>query len=55
VILSTSSTATVTPSTGIVIFAGHSLALGIGSNTRLAGVSCGGTGTSSTVNIATGS
>jgi hypothetical protein len=55
VILSTSSTATVTPSTGIVILAGHSLALGIGSNTRLAGVSCGGTGTSSTVNIATGS
>ena len=49
------STVTCTPSTGIVVLAGQVLVLAIAGNTYLAGVSCGGTGTASTANIATGS
>jgi hypothetical protein len=46
---------TVTPSTGIVVLAGQVLVLALAGATYIAGVSCGGTGTASTVNIATGS
>ena len=49
------STVTVTPSTGIVVLAGQVLVLALAGATYIAGVSCGGTGTASTVNIATGS
>lgn len=52
--LGTTSAVTVTPSTGIVIMPGDSLSLGIGSNTYIAGVSCGGPSTSTVVNLTTG-
>jgi hypothetical protein len=44
-----------TPSTGVVIPAGHQLALAIAAGQAfIGGVSCGGTGTGTTANIATG-
>lgn len=53
--LGTSSAVSVTPSTGVVVLAGHELALAIGvGDTYIAIVSCGGTGTTTTLNIATG-
>jgi hypothetical protein len=54
VALGTSSAVTVTPSTGLVIMAGRSLAIGLTGQTWLAGVSCGGPGTNTQVNITTG-
>jgi hypothetical protein len=52
--LGTTSAVTVTPSTGAVVLAGRQLVLAIGSNTYIAMISCGGTGTSSIVNLTTG-
>ena len=49
-----SSTVTVTQSTGLLIGAGQTEFLTIGSATYIAGVACGGPGNSSTINIATG-
>lgn len=47
-------TATVTQSTGLVVLAGTVQYISIGSATYIAGVSAGGPGNASTVNIATG-
>ena len=52
--LGTTNAVAVTPSTGVVILAGHVEYLTIADNTFIAGVSCGGPGTNSTVNLATG-
>lgn len=46
---------TVTQSTGLTILAGDTVYLTIGTNTYIAGVSAGGPGNASTVNLATGS
>lgn len=49
-------TGTVTPSTGVIVMPGHQLALAITAGVdHIAIVSCGGTGTSTTINLATGS
>ncbi len=53
--LGTTSAVTVTQSTGITILAGQTEYLTLGSNTYIAGVSAGGPGNTSTVNLATGS
>ena len=52
--LGTDNTVTVTSSTGLVILAGEVMYLTLGSNTWIAGVSCGGPSSSSIVNLATG-
>lgn len=52
--LGTTNAVAVTPSTGLVILAGHVEYLTLAANTFIAGVSCGGPGTNSTVNLATG-
>lgn len=44
----------VTPSTGLIILAGQSVNLTLGANTFIAGIACGGSQSSSTVNIASG-
>jgi hypothetical protein len=49
------STVAVTQSTGLLVMAGQSLFLTLGTATYIAGVACGGPGNSSTVNVATGS
>jgi len=54
VALGTTNAVTVTPSTGIVVLAGQVQYIGLGINTYIAGVSCGGPGSSAMVNIATG-
>lgn len=52
--LGTTNATAVTSSTGLVILAGHVEYLTLGANTFIAGVSCGGPGTNSTVNLTTG-
>jgi hypothetical protein len=47
-------TVTVTQSTGTVILAGQTEYFTVGSNTNIAGVSAGGPGNTSTVNLASG-
>lgn len=54
VALGTSNTATVSESTGVAILAHQSLALVIGSNTRIAAI-CAGGGTLAVLNLAVGS
>jgi hypothetical protein len=49
-----SSSVTTTPSTGLVIPAGQVQYLALGTATYIAGVSCGGPSSASTVNITTG-
>lgn len=46
--------ASVTQSTGMVVMAGQTEYLTVGSNTNIAGVAAGGPGNSSTVNLSTG-
>lgn len=47
-------TVTVTQSTGLMVMAGQTEFLTVGANTNLAGVSVGGPGNASTVNLSTG-
>jgi hypothetical protein len=54
VLLSTSSSQVVTPSTGIVIPAGASLFLGVGSNTRISAIALGGGPSNCLLNMAAG-